>query len=154
MSMAERMALKGKKFKIGKRKSTTASANVTAAQSGASTPAPTYKAPLAVMDEPKEAARNRSQHSEYLGNRSPSQSSARDASSQSPSPPPLVRRPPQPTVVRIGDTDSEADMSNSVSDSGSDGDIPARRGAGRGGRRGGRGRGRGRGRPRGSGRGY
>ncbi|PCD31031.1 hypothetical protein AU210_010697 [Fusarium oxysporum f. sp. radicis-cucumerinum] len=143
MSMAERMALKGKKFKIGKRKSTTASANVTAAQSGASTPAPTFKTPLAVMDEPtaeepKEAARSLSQHSEYLGNRSPSQSSAHNESSRSPSPPPPVRRPPQPTVVRIGDTDSEADMSDSVSvsgsDSGSDGDIPARRGAGRGGR--------------------
>ncbi|WKT49020.1 hypothetical protein QSH57_013950 [Fusarium oxysporum f. sp. vasinfectum] len=71
MSMAERMALKGKKFKIGKRKSTTASANVTAAQSGASTPAPTFKTPLTVMDEPtaeepKEAARSLSQHSEYL----------------------------------------------------------------------------------------
>ncbi|KAK2672021.1 hypothetical protein RAB80_012100 [Fusarium oxysporum f. sp. vasinfectum] len=67
MSMAERMALKGKKFKIGKRKSTTASANVTAAQSGASTPAPTFKTPLTVMDEPtaeepKEAARSLSQH--------------------------------------------------------------------------------------------
>ncbi|KAK2928716.1 hypothetical protein FoTM2_011579 [Fusarium oxysporum f. sp. vasinfectum] len=143
MSMAERMALKGKKFKIGKRKSTTASANVTAAQSGASTPAPTFKTPLTVMDEPtaeepKEAARSLSQHSEYLGNRSPFQSSAHDESSRSPSPPPPVRRPPQPTVVRIGDTDSEADMSDSVSasgsDSGSDGDIPARRGAGRGGR--------------------
>ncbi|EMT73102.1 hypothetical protein FOC4_g10004465 [Fusarium odoratissimum] len=163
MSMAERMAHKGKKFKIGKRKSTTASANVTTAQSGASTPAPTFKAPLAVMDEPtaeepKEAARSLSQHSEYLGNRSPSQSSAHDESSRSPSPPPPVRRPPQPTVVRIGDTDSEADMSDSVSasgsDSGSDGDIPARRGAGRGGRGVGRGRGRGRGRPRGSGRGH
>lgn len=163
MSMAERMALKGKKFKIGKRKSTTASANVTAAQSGASTPAPTFKTPLAVMDEPtaeepKEAARSLSQHSEYLGNRSPSQSSAHNESSRSPSPPPPVRRPPQPTVVRIGDTDSEADMSDSVSvsgsDSGSDGDIPARRGAGRGGRGVGRGRGRGRGRPRGSGRGH
>ncbi|KAM5509573.1 AT hook domain-containing protein [Fusarium oxysporum f. sp. phaseoli] len=163
MSMAERMALKGKKFKIGKRKSTTASANVTAAQSGASTPAPTFKTPLTVMDEPtaeepKEAARSLSQHSEYLGNRSPFQSSAHDESSRSPSPPPPVRRPPQPTVVRIGDTDSEADMSDSVSasgsDSGSDGDIPARRGAGRGGRGVGRGRGRGRGRPRGSGRGH
>ncbi|ENH72809.1 hypothetical protein FOC1_g10009544 [Fusarium oxysporum f. sp. cubense race 1] len=163
MSMAERMALKGKKFKIGKRKSTTASANVTAAQSGASTPAQTFKTPLTVMDEPtaeepKEAARSLSQHSEYLGNRSPFQSSAHDESSRSPSPPPPVRRPPQPTVVRIGDTDSEADMSDSVSasgsDSGSDGDIPARRVAGRGGRGVGRGRGRGRGRPRGSGRGH
>jgi hypothetical protein len=162
MSMAERMALKGKKFKIGKRKSTTASTNVTAAQSGASSPAPTFNAPLAVMDEPaaeepKEAARSPSRHSEYFGNRSPSPSSVHHESSRSPSPPPTTQRPTQPTVVRIGDTDSEADISDSVSasgsDSGSDGDIPARRGAGRGGRGGGRGRGRGRGRPRGSGRG-
>ncbi|KAF4342581.1 hypothetical protein FBEOM_3499 [Fusarium beomiforme] len=163
MSMAERMALKGKKFKIGKRKSTTASANATAAQSGASTPAQKVNAPTAVMDEPaaneqKEATRSPSPPSEYVGHKSSSLFSAHHESSRLPSPPPPTRRPLQPTVVRIGDTDSEAEMSGSVSvsgsDSGSDGDIPARRGASRGGRGGGRGRGRRRGRPRGRGRGH
>ncbi|KAF4436990.1 hypothetical protein F53441_13138, partial [Fusarium austroafricanum] len=142
MSMAERMALKGKKFKIGKRKSTTASGNATAAQSQVSTPAPIVKAPPEVVDEPtardqKEASRSPSPNSEYLDYRSPPASSVHHESSRSPSLPPLRGRPAQPTIVRIGDTDSEAEeMSDSVSASGSDSDsdddIPARRGAGRG----------------------
>lgn len=156
MSMAERMALKGKKFKIGKRKSKGVSDSATPTQSEATTPTPGAEAPKEVADEPvaddqEMASRDPSPESSYTGGQSAQVSSDND-SSRNPSPPPPARRPAQPTVVRIGDTDSEAGQSDSMtgSDSDSDGDIPARQSSGRGG---GRGRGRGRGRPRGSGRG-
>jgi hypothetical protein len=164
MSMAERMALKGKKFKIGKRKSTTASGNATATQS----PAPNTMASPKVADKltadlEKEASRSPSPGSDYqVSRQSPAVSSVHHESSHSPSPPPLTRRPGHPTIVRIGDTDSDAEHSDpasvsgpdsgSGSDSDSDGDIPARHGLSRGGGRG-RGRGQGRGRGRGARRG-
>jgi hypothetical protein len=167
MSMAERMALKGKKFKIRKRKSTTASGNAKATQS----PAPNTMASPKLADKPtadfeKEASRSPGPGSTYqVSRQSPTVSSVHHESSHSPSPPPPTRRPAHPTIVRIGDTDSEAEHSGpasgsgpdsgSDSDSDSDGDIPARHRPSRGGGRGhGRGRGRGRGgRSRGRGRG-
>ncbi|KAM0235524.1 hypothetical protein ACHAPO_005812 [Fusarium lateritium] len=156
MSMAERMALRGKKFKIGKRKSNGVSDSAAATQSEATTPTPGAEAPKEVADEPmadfeEMVSRDPSPHSEYTSRQTP-QVSVDYESSRNPSPPPPTQRPAQPTVVRIGDTESEAGQSDSMtgSDSDSDGDIPARQSSGRGG---GRGRGRGRGRPRGRGRG-
>ncbi|RBR05588.1 uncharacterized protein FIESC28_11327 [Fusarium coffeatum] len=118
MSMAERMALKGKKFEMGKRKSRGISSSATATHSKATTPIADPKATSEVSDEPPAdvgpvVSRSTSPVGEHIGEQSPPISSTHLGSSQSPSPPPLLQRPAQPTVVRIGDTDSEAEQSDS-----------------------------------------
>ncbi|KAL4727545.1 hypothetical protein ACLX1H_004228 [Fusarium chlamydosporum] len=102
MSMAERMALKGKKFKIGKRKSKGVSGIATATQSEATTPTPDVEAPSEVADDPIADDREEPSHIPSTDNESirgqPPVSPVDHGSSQSPSPPPPIRRPAQPTV--------------------------------------------------------
>ncbi|KAF4983230.1 hypothetical protein FZEAL_1315, partial [Fusarium zealandicum] len=145
LSMAERLALKGKKFKIGQRKPRPSSGSVTASPSGSATPGTSINAAPDVAEEPtrEEAtppSRSASPDGEFRGRESPSGASSphqeishspppQQEGSRSPSPPPVLIPPSQPTVVRIGESDSEEEESPasvSGSESDSDGDIPAR----------------------------
>ncbi|RGP68198.1 hypothetical protein FLONG3_8273 [Fusarium longipes] len=105
MSMAERMALKGKKFKIGKRRSKGVSENATAAQSEATTPtsdggSSSGVAEKPIVDDQEMALRSPSPGNESVGGQSSRVSSVPQESSSS-SPPPPTRRPAQPTVTQI-----------------------------------------------------
>ncbi|KAH6971863.1 hypothetical protein BKA56DRAFT_557931 [Ilyonectria sp. MPI-CAGE-AT-0026] len=167
LSMAERMALRGKKFKMGKRRSQPFSDTIIAAS-----PAPPNRAAntpstrggrtgsaSAVRQRPSRRSSSDTEYQSQSKQTPSSESSGEKESSRSPSPPRARRQTGQPTVVRLVESDSEADseVNSSDSDSSSAEDIPARgpvasKGASGRGRGQGRGRGRGRGRPRGRGR--
>ncbi|KAK7398112.1 hypothetical protein QQX98_012517 [Neonectria punicea] len=155
LSMAERMALRGKKFKIGKRKSHRSSETITVALPKSPAVVTRVNSSQDSRDEPASRRSSSSSGCQSQGEQAtPSKSSIQGDSSRGP----ISSRPRrQSTVVRLVESDSEAE-GNSVSnsDSGSDSGediLPQGRVASKG--LSGRGRGRGgrRGRPRGRGRG-
>ncbi|KAI1206136.1 uncharacterized protein F4807DRAFT_238700 [Annulohypoxylon truncatum] len=168
MSMRERAALRGKKFKIGQRRprdtatgspattSAKGTPTTTAAQAKKDKPIPESN----VVEEPARPTPKNGRPELVDDNFEPAVVEIEDSSSPSPTPerdvppqPRPVRRSGGPTVVRLDFSDDSV-PEDSGSDDDSDGDVPAkpRYTATRGGRGGARGRGRGRGRGRARGR--
>lgn len=163
MSMAERMAMKGKKFKIGKRKSQgEGAARISKISSAVAIPSRAAKRQESAVLEQSEQSIQPSDYEDFVTPAEESNDDVSDASSIC-TPRPAIRplvAPSGRTVVRLSDTDEDASVATSPSNSedvssSDDGeDIPAigrpvsseARGRGRGGR--GRGFGRGRGRRR------
>lgn len=145
MSMRERMALKGKKFKMGTRKSrridsiagnTAASAEATPARQAEASPEP-----VGVEDETpatqeedvgmEDAELPPSPDSEEYNSASSNPGSP-SSKSMEPAPPPPLTAPSGRTVVRLGDHESDASTSSGPTDNSSesdedDEDIPATR---------------------------
>ncbi|KPM41197.1 hypothetical protein AK830_g5364 [Neonectria ditissima] len=129
LSMAERMALRGKKFKIGKRKPHRSSDAIRVAPS--ESPAAAAREKPAQGRQDRLTSRTSSSSPGYQSQSeqaTPSNSSIPGDNSRSPTPPRPRRHIGQLTVVRLAESDSEAEsnsVSNSDSGSGSGEDIPA-----------------------------
>lgn len=150
LSMAERMALKGKKFKIGTRKPKGNSGALTVALPVASPTTTNGDAAVSRKESRQPSIPGYSSTKSKSPSNGFSSNSFQRDSSRSPSRPRRGRHTSSATIVRLEESEEESSNTASYSDSGSGEDIPAR---GHIASRGGRGRGRGRPRGRGRGRG-
>ncbi|KAI1506167.1 hypothetical protein F5X99DRAFT_126001 [Biscogniauxia marginata] len=147
MTLQERMALKGKKVKIGQRRRTNGPTTISATESGSATPASAKKPDTSVPDgkaeEPtlaskrgrKELVDNDFELAAEDALSSPSSESIQEPEPEPPAP--RSTRKLGPTVVRLASTDDEDSDNDSETDVSDDSGTPAkqyvaRRGAGRG----------------------